>query len=161
MTAAARPRRRAQVVEGRGRDPQLVKLQIAKRDLEFEDDDWRDLLERVAGARSARELSPVQKAKVLKELERLGWKPQGKQPAMEERRDLRFIHVLWKLLAEAGAVKPGRAALNAWIASPKFAAKWGDVPTDVRFLSAARAHDVIEGLKAVADRHGVELEPRR
>lgn len=51
----------------------LAKIHIAKAQLGLDDDTYRTLLARVAGVRSAKELSPRQIGAVLAEFERLGW----------------------------------------------------------------------------------------
>ena len=53
----------------------LSKIHIAKQQLGMDDDIYRALLGRVAGVRSAKELSSKQAANVLREFERLGFKP--------------------------------------------------------------------------------------
>lgn len=141
------------------RDPRQVKIQIARKQLALQDDDYRALLRRIAGVSSSSRLKPRQMDAVLAEMERLGFRPQpgAKGRPAEGRKDLRFIHVLWKKLAEAEAVKPGRQALNAFIAGPTFRAKWGETATEVAFLPLERASDVIEALKDMCRRHNVEL----
>lgn len=57
------------------RNQQLSKIHIAKKDLGLDDDTYRALLSRVAGKTSAKDLSPLEAAKVLRELERLGFQP--------------------------------------------------------------------------------------
>ncbi|MDN6861037.1 regulatory protein GemA [Pseudomonas sp. CAN2814] len=61
------------------RNVNLAKIHIAKAQLGLDDDDYRALLGRVAGVRSAKELGPRQVAQVLAEFQRLGWKPESKQ----------------------------------------------------------------------------------
>ena len=147
--------------KGGGRDPELACIHIGCKALGLDDEARHDLQERVTGKRSAADMSAEERGPVLAELERLGWTPARKGPGLEPRRDLRFVFVLWGLLAKAGCVQPGRSALNAFISGPKFRAKWGEAPTDLRFLTADRAHDVIEALKDFCRREGVELEGRR
>jgi len=53
----------------------LSKIHIAKQQLAMEDDIYRGLLARVAGVRSAKELNERQAGAVLREFERLGFKP--------------------------------------------------------------------------------------
>jgi len=96
---------------------------------------------------------------VATEFQRLTPKPKSKR-GLAPRADLRFVHVLWKLLGDAGKIKkPGRDGLNAFIRS-RFENKWGAVPLDI---DAMRDHDkisdVIDALKAWCHREGVELEP--
>lgn len=53
----------------------LSKIHIAKQQLDMEDDIYRGLLARVAGVRSSKELNDRQAGLVLREFERLGFKP--------------------------------------------------------------------------------------
>ncbi|HLD65441.1 MAG TPA: regulatory protein GemA [Pseudomonas sp.] len=53
----------------------LSKIHIAKQQLGLEDETYRALLGRVCGVRSAKELTDKQASMVLKEFERLGFKP--------------------------------------------------------------------------------------
>lgn len=55
----------------------LAKIHVAKSQLGMDDDVYRELLARVAGVRSAKDLSPRQIGRVLAEFERLGWKPKA------------------------------------------------------------------------------------
>lgn len=58
----------------------LAPIHCAKRDLGMDDDSYRALLQRLAGVRSARDLSPRAAGRVLDEFRRLGWvdKRQGR-----------------------------------------------------------------------------------
>lgn len=82
----------------------------------------------------------------------------GRRPAAP-RADLRFIHVLWKRLADAGALKkPGRDGLNAFVRS-RFEGKWQSVPIDVDALrEAGQINDVIRALKDMCRRAGIVLQ---
>ncbi|WP_417423568.1 gp16 family protein [Hoeflea sp.] len=53
----------------------LAKLHIAKKQLGLDDDTWRDLLVRVAGKPSSRDMSDGERGRVLDELKRQGFKP--------------------------------------------------------------------------------------
>lgn len=53
----------------------LSKIHIAKQQLGLDDDTYRDLLGRVCGVRSAKELTSKQASRVLREFERLGFQP--------------------------------------------------------------------------------------
>ena len=53
----------------------LSKIHIAKQQLGLEDDTYRALLARVSGVQSAKDLTDKQASMVLKEFERLGFKP--------------------------------------------------------------------------------------
>jgi len=93
-------------------------------------------------------------------LKKRGFRPStGRKHKIAPRGDLRFVHRLWTLLGEAGALdRPGREGLNAFIRA-NFGAAWGAVPRDVDDL---RDHEqinaVITALKAIAKRKGLSLE---
>jgi len=129
------------------------------RKLDMDEDDRRDVIERVhPGVRSLSGLDETGMIAVATEFQRLTPKPKAKG-GLAPRADLRFVHVLWKLLGDADKVnKPGRDGLNAFIRS-RFETKWGAVPLDI---DAMRDHDqisdVIDALKAWCHRDGVELE---
>ncbi|CAD5107196.1 gp16 family protein [Zestomonas carbonaria] len=53
----------------------LSKIHIAKSQLGMDDDTYRTVLGRVAGVRSAKDLTTSQASKLLTEFERMGWKP--------------------------------------------------------------------------------------
>lgn len=59
----------------------LAKIHIAKSQLGMDDETYRALLARVAGVRSAKDLSPRQIGAVLAEFERLGFKPKPAKKA--------------------------------------------------------------------------------
>lgn len=141
------------------RDPRQAQIHVARKQLGLDDDTYRDVLERVTGRRTSKGLDGRQMAAVIDEFKRLGWAAaRPKVRSVEPRADLRLIYVLWRLLVEAGHVGAGRQALNAFIAAPNFQRKWGEVPTDLRFLTQPRAADVIEALKDMCSRHGVDLD---
>ncbi len=51
----------------------LAKIHIAKKALALSDDDYRDILDRVCGVRSATLIEPSQALELQRELRRLGW----------------------------------------------------------------------------------------
>lgn len=57
------------------RNVNLAKIHIAKAQLGMDDASYRALLARVAGVKSAKELTPRQVSAVLAEFQRLGWQP--------------------------------------------------------------------------------------
>ena len=70
MNSTAQDRRQAQSLLTRA---QLAKIHIAKKMLALDDESYRDMLERVAGVRSARELQPEHLVALQREFRRLGW----------------------------------------------------------------------------------------
>ncbi|MEO1473989.1 MAG: regulatory protein GemA [Pseudomonadota bacterium] len=142
---------------------QQQQIQIARRQLGLEDDDYRALLKRVTGLSSSKGMGTQDQRKVLDEFRRLGWESKPKTKGRNwrpesERADIRYIFVLWRLLAEARVVMRGRAALNSFVCGPKFHKKYSEAPTDVNFLSIERSKDVIEALKDMARRNNVAID---
>lgn len=56
----------------------IALLHVARRDLGLDDDDYRAVLERVTGKRSAKDLSEAERNLVADEFRRLGFKPSSK-----------------------------------------------------------------------------------
>lgn len=107
------PRRRAE----------LGKIHLAVKQLGMEDGDYRDMLERVAGSRSAGDLSPAARGRVIEELKRLGFRDRKAQPKRAGRRPIAEgemqgkIRALWLSLYHLGEVDdPSEAALAAFVA---------------------------------------------
>lgn len=124
----------------------------------LDEDAMRDLYERETGLRSLKAMSHGQRERVIGALKSVA--PAYDPP--EEKAHHRKILAMWWKLWKAGSVareardgKAAKRALNAFIAGKTFKAKWGDVPTHYRFLSLARANDVIEALKAIGRRDRV------
>lgn len=137
------------------------KVFAACRDLGIDDELRRDIQLDACGRSSMRDMTERDFQLVLGALERRGFKPakSGKRPAAP-RSDLRYVHVLWRLLGEAGELdRPDRAGLNAFV-QKRFGEAWGSVPADIDML---RDHQqiatVIEALKTWCHRVGVNPEP--
>ncbi|MDX3805140.1 MAG: regulatory protein GemA [Bosea sp. (in: a-proteobacteria)] len=116
----------------------LQKIQIARRQLQLEEAEYRGLLARIAGVDSAKNLSDRQAGAVLAEFKRLGWEARESKRPASDRGEVRKIYALW------GALHSGpldRDALRAWtlqrfkISAPEF-------------LKPPQARQAIEQLKA-------------
>lgn len=126
------------------------------------DTETRHLMQIAAtGKASLSEMSEPELRQVVAALEARGFDPgTGRRHPPAPRADLRYVHKLWALLAQAGAIKrPGRAGLNAFIRT-RFEAHWGGAaPADVDMLRDAGAiRDVIDALKAMCKRAGIDPE---
>ncbi len=131
------------------RNMQLSKIHIAKKDLGLDDETYRALLERVAGVRSAKDLSPRQFEAVLAEFVRLGW---SSAPAKKQGR-------------KAPVVVPGREKLVAKIEAFLTEAKRSWAYADgmamrmfkverVEWLDPGQLQKMIAALTYDARRHG-------
>lgn len=121
-----------------------------------EEDDRRDLFERVTGKRSLRLMSSTEQEGVVQELRRLGFKPSVGQRPRAARADIRYLHVLWRLLSDNGAVRePGRKGLNSFVRA-RFGKAWGAEAIDVDALTEWRQiNDVVRALQDWCDREGI------
>ncbi|MCE0999409.1 gp16 family protein [Pseudomonas sp. NMI1173_11] len=85
------------------RNQQLSKIHIAKKELGLDDDTYRALLSRITGQSSAKDLSPLDVAKVLQEFERLGWKSkQGRAKPKPAADKAKLVSKIEAQLADAG-----------------------------------------------------------
>lgn len=132
-------------------------IHVGCKQLGLDDDTRRDLQLNVTGKSSMADMTDAELQKVVSALQQRGFKAssKGRRP-VAPRADLRFIHVLWRLLGEAGALKrPDRDGLNAFIRA-RFEGKWKSVPIDVDALrEAGQINDVTRALKDMANRAGV------
>ena len=136
-------------------------IHVGCKQLGLDDDTRRDLQLNVTGKSSMADMTAAELQQVVSALQQRGFKAgfkassKGRRPAAP-RADLRFIHVLWRLLGEAGALKrPDRDGLNAFIRA-RFEGKWKSVPIDVDALrEAGQINDVTRALKDMANRAGV------
>lgn len=134
-------------------------IHVACRELGLDDAARHDLQLRVVGKASLTEMSPAEQQRVVDALKKAGFKLASKgrrKPAA--RADVRYAHVLWRLLHDQGAVKvAGAPGLNAFIRE-RFAAHWGAVPIDIDTLADfERIRDVTEALKAMCKRAGIPV----
>lgn len=141
----------------------LQKLIFAAcRQLGLDDEARRDLQVSVTGKASMREMTDAELKLVVSRLEQSGFTRHstGHKHPPAPRRDLRLIHVLWRRLGEAGALRaPDRDGLNAFIRS-RFGETWGSVPVDVDMLRDWEKIDaVIQALLHWCAREGVEIDP--
>lgn len=129
------------------------------------DADMRHELQLVTtGKASLSEMTETELRRMVDALKSRGFRPGTKQGASRfrpaaSRADLRFVHVLWSLLGNAGALKrPGRDGLNAFVRS-RFEGKWQSVPLDIDMLhDAGQINDVTRALKDMCHRAGVQVK---
>lgn len=143
-------------------------IHVGCKQLGIDNDTRRDLQQQVTGKASMSQMTEADLGKVVAALKKRGFEPfgnsylgrgKGKAKPAAPRGDLRYIHVLWRLLGEAGAVtKPGRDGLNAFIRA-RFEDSWDFVPIDVDALrDPAKINAVVRALKDWCARAGVRTE---
>lgn len=128
------------------RDPLLAQIHIARQQLGMEDDDYRALLQRVTGRRSAAELSEPQRRAVIQELKRRGFKSHGHGRKPSSKPYIRLVFALWNELKREGIWREDDIrSLRA------FTRKMAGVD-DPEFMTYAEATKVIEALKKMKER---------
>lgn len=99
----------------------LAAIHIAKKDLGWSDDEYRDILWTVCNVRSSAELDMGGRRRFLAHLQSCGWtSPRGRSEAANKgkpwTRPQRLIWSLWQQLGDAGRVEHrDRKALEAWL----------------------------------------------
>ena len=142
------PRRTATTdVEHSARKGAIAKIHIARSQLAMSDDAYRDLLERVTGARTAGALAMPQLEAVLAEMKRLGFKPLPARRPTSPKAQVRMIFGVWKDL-QPHLEDGSDAALRAFCARQTKSPKHPQGVSAPQFLGPAEANKVLEGLKA-------------
>lgn len=127
-------------------------LHVAKAQLGLRDDDYRALLSRAGGVASSRDLTDASFARVMAELERLGFRSRADSAdfgrnrhwSMASGRQLAFIRELWGDFTEGAGMD---ANLDKWLRN-----RFG--VGALRMLDGAKAHKVIAALLAMNKRKG-------
>lgn len=138
------------------------------KSLGLDDEARRDLQLVVTGKDSLSAMSEPEMERLVAELRKRGFKPALKAPAKAvakargksaPRADLRFVHVLWRLLGEAGKLdNPTREGLNAFVRR-RFGKVWGAVPLDIDDLRDWENIDaIVQALKEWCKREGVPID---
>lgn len=138
---------------------QRAKIHIAIAELGYSRDDYEDILAMNFGGRtSSTQLSPRDAEKLLSIFKARGWRPKPKrgataQPAASIPQDglSRKILSLWITLHQAGVVRDGsNRALHRFVKRLSGA-------ECLRFCSKEHKHRIIETLKSMAKREGVNI----
>lgn len=129
-------------------------INIAKGQLDMDEDDYRALLVRVTGKASLRAMTERQRIDVVEALKKMGFlvKSGGKALPPSVKPYVRLIHALWKKCHHLGVIENGsRDALRAFC--KRFVAHGMEgVVVDPDLLSYAQATPIIEALKKMEKR---------
>jgi len=128
----------------------MTRVQIGRKTLGILEDDYRALLERVTGHRSARDCDTRQLGRMMAEFERMGLPPSGRssprRPASSPVASK--ARAMWISLCQLGAITdPSEAALEAFGQRQLRVAR-------LQWADQTQGYRLIEALKAMADRHG-------
>lgn len=131
---------------------QIGMIKAMQSRLGLDDAAYRAMLRHVAGKESATKLSGAEAARVIDHMRRLigrdGASGAGRYRPRSDKAYVRRIHVVWRLLAEAGAVN--KRGLNG------FVRRMTGID-NVEWLEPEDGRKVNEALKAIAAREGVSL----
>lgn len=138
-------------------------IHVGCKQLGLDAETRHDLQLAITGKASMADMTDAEMTRVIDALKQRGFKAGFKgvsngRRAAAPRADLRFIHVLWARLGDAGALRrPGRDGLNAFLRS-RFEGKWQAVPIDIDALrEAGQINDVIRALKDMCRRAGIDI----
>ena len=134
----------------------LAKIHIAKKELGYSDDLYRDVLERITGQRSSAKMTDRQHIAVINEFKRLGWKPiaggkkqNGGKKKWREPSDNPMHRKIWALGKELDTrgywKQTWKAALRKFVKSETGV-------DDIDWLETRQASNVIEALKSILRR---------
>jgi len=93
------------------RKKDLAKIHIAKAQLDLDDDDYRDIISRVGGEKSAADLTEQGRQRVLAHFKRCGWQPKIKNNNKEipigraSKLQINVIRQYWTQLADYNVVR--------------------------------------------------------
>lgn len=137
-------------------DPQrrsmIAKIKLAQKQLDFDDGDYRALLNRVTGKSSCTAMTIKELGEVIEAFVALGWAPSisSRKPRPADHPGAKKARALWISLSLLGAIRQrSEAALEAFarrqMGCERF--QWAD---------QGQVYKLIEALKAMAERHGWE-----
>jgi len=133
---------------------QIVKIHILAKHLALDEDTYRDVLGKLTGKRSCRDLSWAEASRVIAYLEKVSprrpraerprrWDDLGEfRPGMASPAQLRLIEALWKEIAFSDP----KATLRKFLFK-----RW--TVSDLRFLTERQAYEAIEAIKAIRERY--------
>ena len=136
----------------------LAKIHIAKKELGLSDEDYRDILGLHFQVQSAKSLNDRQAAVLLNRFRVHGWQPKASAAGKKSTGSPKYkegykrkIVALWITLHQKGVIRNGSdQALQAYV-------KGRTGRENLRFCDESDCYPVIESLKAIAERHGVDL----
>lgn len=132
-------------------------IHVAKREFGLGDDDFRDVLERVTGKRSLRDMNEKERLAVVDDFKAKGFvvkRGHGKGRRYSSKAYVRLIHALWASCVKLGVIEDGSSkALRSFIAN--ITETKGRRVDDPEFLSYDEASPIIETLKSM-ERRGKE-----
>lgn len=138
-------------------------IHVGCKELGIDAETRHDLQLVVTGKASMSDMTDRELRKMVDALKERGFRPfEGRRPKkgrpQADRADVRFCHVMWRLLHEKGAVNVGGAkGLNAFIRA-RFEKKWGSVPIDIDTMQEwSEISDIVDALKAMCRRNGIEV----
>ncbi|MEP3298569.1 MAG: regulatory protein GemA [Pseudoruegeria sp.] len=138
------------------------KIHVACKQLGLDSGMRHDLQLMATGKASMTDMTEADMDKVLAALKERGFSARQSRRKPASRADVRYCHVLWRLLHEADVARTGGAkGLNAFIRA-QFENTWGHVPIDIDAMTEfSEINDVIEALKAWCRREGIPTETGR
>ncbi|WP_310598824.1 regulatory protein GemA [Desulfobulbus sp.] len=139
----------------------ISKIKVAQGQLGLSDAEYRKILREKFRKKSCTELSLVQANQLIRIFQSMGWEPQGWLPGVsqgiQDDRQSKKIQALWITLHQAGVIRDGSD--KALMSFCKRMTKTADHPgkDHLRFCIPAERSVIIETLKSMAKREGVDV----
>ena len=128
------------------RQRDLAAIHMGRKSLELDDDTYRLLLEGVTGKRSAGDLGPAERARVLDKMRELGFQRAPKRRAAPQTHEQK-ARALWRRLGEQGALRDhSTQAFQSFVERQTGKSR-------VEWCTPDELNSVIEALKAWLARH--------
>jgi len=134
------------------RSTMIAKIHVAKKQLALAEESYRDVLVRVTQLDSTSRMTEGQLERVLKEFERLGFRPTTKRTGTSKQAQIRMIHAVFADIVALGGVtgegpEAAAAALRAFVVRQTKTKANPQGVSDAKWLDSTSANKVLEGLK--------------
>lgn len=145
-------RRQGTVDETAARRAELAQIHQAKKQLQLDDDTYREVLARVTGVTSSADMTHAQRKAVLAEFMRLGFKPQRSARSFKDRPlDANTVPLLRKVEALLADAK------RSWSYAHGLAQKMYSVAR-LEWLNPKQLHDLVSAMQIDANRRAKRLK---
>ena len=151
------------------RKSELALIHLARAQLQLSREDYEHVLHEVTGKRSAADLVPGERDKLIQHFKTKGFqiKPSGRakpvaKPAPDDKPQIRKMRAIWWALADVGAVERPvgaggcAAAVEAWALRQASKGALGAFSA-LRFADPFQLNKLIEELKSWGERVGAQV----
>jgi phage gp16-like protein len=140
----------------------IAKIKVAQGQLGLSDVEYRKILREKFRKKSCTELSLVQANQLIRIFQGMGWEPQGWLPGVsqgvpQDNRQSKKIQALWITLHQAGVIYDGTDKALMSFCKRMTKTKTHPGKDHLRFCDGHEKYTIIEALKSMAKREGVDV----